>query len=289
MSLIKKARQLLRQPYPFYFEGRTLWKLITILALMGVAFQYFFRPFNLYLPEHKMSLFAIDIIHTAVALAMVLLAATILKFFPDYTQFWTVGKEFLFLALLLLAIGVGQFLIRDVIYDNPYNWSWGYFFEELRNTFLVGILFISILIPLNFTRLESSYKRKASYLDSLNSSLQESLPLSIKTQLKQDNFVLDVKEFIFAKAEGNYVELHLNSPHGPQKLVKRISLKQLEKQLLPVPYIVRTHRSFLVNINYIHAINGNAQGYTLDLRDCNEQISVSRKMIPEFEKKLNAA
>ena len=288
MSLLQKLKAGLKQPYPFYFEGRSLWTLLLILAVMGIVFQYFFKPFDVYLPEHRMSFFAITVVHTANALLIILAGALVLKLLPGVTAFWNVGKEIVFLTALILAIGVGQFLIRDLIYDNPNNWSLGYLLEEVRNSFLVGILFISILLPINFNRLIYQNQKKAAALHHDQKPKNSARPVDIKTQVKQDDFTLNPSELIYARAEGNYVTLCLDGK-SEEKLIKRISLTELENQLKAYPFIVRTHRSYLVNLHFIRAINGNAQGYVLDLQNTEERIAVSRKMIPVFERKLRAA
>lgn len=288
MSLLQKLKAGLKQPYPFYFEGRSLWILLLILAVMGIVFQYFFKPFDVYLPEHRMSFFAITVVHTANALLIILAGALILKLLPGVTAFWNVGKEIVFLTALVLAIGVGQFLIRDLIYDNPNNWSLGYLLEEVRNSFLVGILFISILLPINFNRLIYQNQKKAAALSQDRKPKNIAGPIDIKTQVKQDDFNLIPSDLIYARAEGNYVTLCLDGESG-EKLIKRISLTELENQLKAYPFIVRTHRSYLVNLHYIRAISGNAQGYVLNMQNTEERIAVSRKMIPVFERKLHAA
>ena len=289
MGVFQKIKEGLKQPYPYYFEGKSLWTLILLLGVMGVVFQYFFKPFDVYLPEHRMSFFAIVVVHTVNALLIILLAALVVKLIPGLSTFWNVGKEIVFLTTVVLAIGVGQFLVRDLIYDNPNNWSWGYLLEEVRNSFLVGILFISILLPLNFNRLIYRNQKKAAKLTHDKTNSSSATPLEIKTQVKQDDFTLNPAVLIYAEADGNYVSLHLDQPEGVSKLVKRIPLSELEKQLGPFPFIARTHRSYLVNLNYIRSISGNAQGYVLDLINLDERIAVSRKMIPEFERKLGAA
>lgn len=288
MPVLSNLKRAFKQPYPFYFEGKSLLKLLVILGIMGIVFHYFFQPFSVYLPEHKMSYFMITVVHTAVALVAIIICSLVIGTFKSLTEFWTLGKEFLFLFTVLLVIGVGQFLIRDVIYDNPNNWSLGYFLEEVRNTFLVGVLFILILVPLNLNRLAHRNTNRAARLSPAPFSTANNPFVAIQTQVKQDDFELDVSALIFARAEGNYVVLHLNN-NASGTVLKRIPLGHLQDQLRHLPYITRTHRSYLVNLNFLDNIAGNAQGYTLSLINSPEKIPVSRKMIPHFERALAAA
>ncbi len=280
--------QFLKQPYPFYYKGKTYFSLLGLLFLMSLCFNYFFIPFNVYEPEHKMNYFLISLIHALVPSFLFLLFFVLSGFLPSSTtDKWSVGKEVFFLGMFLFLIGVGQFLIRDIIYDNPNNWSWQYFFEEIRNTFLVGILFVVILVPLNFSWLNYKNQKKANSLILQPTDSEKEAPIFIKTHLKSDDFFLETQKFIFAKAERNYVELFSFNGDTVDKMLKRISLKDLEKQLTSIPHIVKTHRSYMVNLKCVEHISGNAQGYILRLTHSGESIYVSRNMIQNFERSLN--
>lgn len=288
MSKNSSISRFLRQPYPFYYEGRTYLYILGILFLMGLSFNYFFRPFDVNPGEHKMSYFLISLIHTLTAVFVFVLLFLFLRWSPKLTYNWNVKKEIITLGVFLLIVGLGQFLIRDIIYDNPYNWSLRYLFEEVRNTFLVGILFIAILVPANFNWLYYKNNLRANTLRPKNTDEDGSRKIFVKTHLKSDNFYLESREFVFAKSEGNYVEIGLLKDGKNQKLLKRISIKDLENQLASIHHIARTHRSYLVNLQFVTEVRGNAQGYRLILQNSEEVIAVSRNMIPSFEARYQA-
>ncbi len=265
-----------------------------ILFTFSFVFNYFFQPFNVYHPEHKMSYLIISVIHSITPF-VILLLFSIFRVSPEAEEKWTVLKEMLLMVVLLFLVGVGQFLIRDIIYDNPDNWSLRYLFEEIRNTFFVGSLIMIILISLNFNRLNCRNKKQADELNlssdfsDLNHKVRENMTsknrpdskVFIETQVKSDDFVLCVDNLLFAKSEGNYIEFYLRDVNV-DKIVKRLTLKELESALEPFPEIIRTHRSYLVNANQIKGVEGNAQGYKLKLKSYEGTIPVSRNMIGSF-------
>jgi DNA-binding LytR/AlgR family response regulator len=53
-------------------------------------------------------------------------------------------------------------------------------------------------------------------------------------------------------------------------------------------YFYRCHRSYLVNLNYIRHISGNATGYKLHLEGVNDLIPVSRNLNNEIIEKINS-
>ncbi len=288
MSLFpRKVIQFIDQPYPYYYHGKTKYYLSLILFVMTLVFTYFFEPFVVYEPEHKVNYFWICFIHSLnpflVTLILISISNAMVK-----EENWTIGREFSFIVTLLIMIGVAQFLIRDIIYDNPYNWTWRYFYEEIRNTLLVGFLFALILIPINFFRLNRKYIHQAIKVNPITPSQRkiENNELMIVTQQKSDDFLMEVSQFIFAKADGNYLEILMNQNEKVVKLLKRMTLTELESQLNQVPFVFKTHRSYLVNLQKVKEVKGNAQGYRLQLFNYPDPVPVSRTAIDWFDRKI---
>lgn len=291
-TILKISSQLkffVNQPYPFYYKENVLVYVAALLFFMSLSFLYFFEPFEVYIPEHKIDYFWICFIHASTSV-VIIGAFSLIKFHEKHEDNWTVYKEILLVCLFLLLVGVVQFLIRDVIYDNPNNWSWRYLYEEIRNTFLIGSLFVVLLVSLNHNRLNSKNIKSANSLNSLrkNTSPNLSTSITINTQVKSEEFDLNIDNFLFAKADGNYVELFLNK-ENIRKIIKRITIKELEATLEPYPNIIKTHRSYLVNLKHIKNVSGNAQGYKLEINHYEEKIPVSRNMIENFNIKMQKA
>lgn len=273
--------KFLLQPYPFYYEGKSLKIIITLFFLMTFFFNYVFEPFNVEYSEHKMNYFWVSMIHSLTP-TIVLYVLSIIGKALKLEDEWSVLKEALLISLFFLVIGLVQFLIRDIIYDNENNWSLHYLYEEIRNTFLVGTLFVTILIPINFNRLKTKHSNSANTLNiAINDS--SSVTNQVKSSIKIDDFELEIDQFMFAKSEGNYLEIYLNKQHQNKELI-RTTLKNLETLLKTYPNIIKTHRSYLVNSNYIEKINGNAQGYKLHI--AKYIIPVSRNMIANFNLRM---
>ncbi|MFC4874468.1 LytR/AlgR family response regulator transcription factor [Negadavirga shengliensis] len=288
-TVFQQLSRLLHQPYPLYYLKDRALLLLVALFLFGFLFLYFFEPFVVYPPEHRINYVWICLIH---ALQPTLIAFIYFYFLEKLTSAydqWTVGKEFLHISILLLLIGIGSFLIRDVIYHNPFNWSWGYFFEEIRNTFLIGFLILAIFVPLNYIRLLRQHVKEVRNLNFLQPPFPAGSPPSkvfIKTQLNIDDFDLIPEQLILARADGNYMELYVQQGANIQKIIKRMSLKKLEEQLRDFPFILKTHRAYLVNLRKVCNSKGNAQGYQLSLHGFEEVVPVSRSMIPNFKRQV---
>ncbi|MGL4332797.1 MAG: LytR/AlgR family response regulator transcription factor [Bacteroidales bacterium] len=177
-------------------------------------------------------------------------------------------------VLLLLLIGTLNFFIRPIIYDNPDNYSWNYLIVELIHAFLFGALLL-LLIHL----LLNSINKYAG--DALNRKVKAET-LQIATALKSERLTLDSGTFVYAESEGNYLMIYSIQN---QKLIKkliRMTITDFEKIIADHTNIMRVHRSFIVNIDYILRADGNTKGYILTLQHADMRIPVSRANSSRF-------
>ena len=276
----------LKQPYPFYYEGKKLLQISGVLFLIALFFNYMLQPFDVNPQEQKMHYFWICFIHSSTPILVLLCAALICRLFPKATDDWKIKNECILVFFLVLFTGIAQFLIRDLIYNNPMNWSWRYFIEEISNSFIAGIFIAPIILSINLNRQQTKNSQKADLISSSITEVKEiqnSTSVTIETDVKSEKFDFESHSFIYAKAEGNYAEIFLKKEDKVQKLIKRIPIKNLEMQLSAFPFIIKTHRSVLLNLNYIEKVTGNAQGYKVQLKDCPDTVPVSRNFIQSFE------
>lgn len=284
-----KLANFLSQPYTFYYRGKTLLVISSLIFAVTFIFNYFFQPFQVNLSELRMGYEWICLIHALIPSFLFLFIFSIVQQISGIDEKWQVKEEIWVILGYLIIVGILNFLVRDFIYNNPDNWSVHHFCVELKNTLLAGILFIFIFIPFNFKRLHDRYQEKSSYffplLNSTKSTSSEN-KIPIKSQLKADDFLLEITDFLFAKAEKNYVEIYLEGENKIQKLVKRITMIELENQLKAISFVAKIHRSYLVNLKKIENISGNAQGYQLKLKNFEDSLPVSRSKISLFEERM---
>lgn len=137
------------------------------------------------------------------------------------------------------------------------------------------------MAPINYHRLNT---RNSTNANAFNTSKEITIN-SNRTPSYINELDVDSQNVLYAKAEGNYIDLFLRNG---SKTLKRLTMKRLENILDSYPNYIRTHRSYIVNINQIDSITGNAQGYKLQIKDCANIIPVSRNMISMFDEKMNS-
>jgi DNA-binding LytR/AlgR family response regulator len=103
--------------------------------------------------------------------------------------------------------------------------------------------------------------------------------IELSSDNESDNLTIQVSEIIFIKSADNYVEVGFRDGGEVRKRMIRNTLKNIEKQLKEFNNFVRTHRSSIVNIQYIDKLNKNFNTYWLTLIDTKETIPVSRQYL----------
>jgi hypothetical protein len=282
-----KIKEYVKQAYPFYYgELKQVLLSLCAFAVVSFLFIYLFEPFIVNVSEHKIHHLWIIVLHSVLPIPIVLVYTFVLQKSVKAIKNWTLGKEFLHLALILLFISFANFLIRDFIYTNPDNWSFRYLWREIRNTFLVGSLLLILILPLNLERLIYKHLTALKKLPAnQKNSIDVHTSVQIHTPIAEEKFELHIQSFLFAKVDSNYLEIFYSSSDGFEKYLKRLTLKEFDDQLKSFPFIFKVHRSYIVNLKAITSISGNAQGYLLNLKDYTQgRVPVSRSMIQEFNR-----
>lgn len=289
---MKKILSALIQPYPYYNHTQKLPKLSLAVFLLVFLFLFLFSPFSVNGTEHKYSYVIICIMHAANAAAIFFLFFLIVNnFFASLLkeENWKVYKTILLTSVLFILIGAGSYFIRPIIYNNPHNASWHYFFKETFNTFLVGSLLFTGFTLVDMFRLLNNNQAGASEIEEeiekhhVGNEENQLVNINVENEYYQ----LNLTEFLFAKAEGNYSTCYFNRNNNTVKELKRSTLKSLEEQLATLaPAVIRTHRTFLVNTKHIIKMTGNAQGYQLYFQNIDFTVPVSRAMIPTFKRAI---
>jgi DNA-binding LytR/AlgR family response regulator len=84
-------------------------------------------------------------------------------------------------------------------------------------------------------------------------------------------------------ADGNYVDFYILNNQNIDKQTIRNSISNIHKQLSHLPYIIKTHRAYIVNVKMVKSKKGNSSGYKLKIDDSIDNIPVSRNNIKLFD------
>lgn len=203
-----------------------------------------------------------------------------ITFFSNKSK-WTFAKELLAIVILLFALGVVIYFAAFILEEPANRWNFPTFFDSVKNAFLIGIIPFLFFTALNYLYWISPEEKYAASSDSGSASAVEKL-IQISSQLKKESLSFYPGQLIYAESESNYVNFYLQTDEKVQKKIIRNSITDVEQQLAHIPYLVRTHRAFIVNLKKIKSKKGNSLGYRLRLQGTDAEIPVSRNNTRTF-------
>ncbi len=264
----------LKRPYPILetLDEKLSFSLIAGLMVGGVLLL--FRPFGLHADLDMAILIALSFgaVTTVTALTIMLLFPWIGGAWYRSDR-WNIAGEFLLYTTIVAAIAVGNWWLNEVI-ARIFELPSGSFVGMLKVTLQVAFFPVSVTLFYSERALGSKHRKRAKSLsDQLRSELETNAEIRFTADGEEQSLVRD--SFYFAKAEGNYVSLQ---SAAPVPALLRMTLSQLEEAAKEAHTIVRCHRSWMVNLDKVTRVSGNARGYMLHLGDERPPVPISRRL-----------
>ncbi len=269
---ISSLFKIFSQPFPR--PENTIFQKILNSFYEGVGvffFFYVFQPFGIngWDIEHKNLYLAIYgvLVFLVTAFYRVILPVLFSQYFSEKN--WTVGREILGIVFILAMITGLILFYHSVIFHN----SGGRFQEVIFMFFLVtviGSIPVTISVLSRFTFLYKKYNQEIR----LSSVSPQSKVLRLIADNEKD--FLEIEDLLYIESADNYSSILFKKEGKREKELLRSSLSRLETQI-ENPRVVRCHRSYIVNLDHVVSVSGNAQGYKLHLRDLVDTIPVARK------------
>lgn len=103
-----------------------------------------------------------------------------------------------------------------------------------------------------------------------------------------NNAVLEVKPsaLIYVESMANYADICYMYDGEPRHTTLRITLKQIRESLAETDYMLQCHRAFIVNLNFVVAMEGNAANGRLQLFGIDKTVPVSRTYTGTIKERL---
>jgi hypothetical protein len=258
-----------------------------IIALFVFGFTVLYKPFNTH-AARAFSYEATMAIYSLLSGIFIFLSIKILrtvKYFSN-TKDWTIFKEFLSVFLVLFVLGIAIYLLGFFIETSAQRWNISTFLNSFKGAFLTGIIPLFFFTAINYPYLFS----ESIDLNIGNVAItgQENQPsedlIQISSQLKKEDLSFYPSQFLYAESDGNYVVFYLSINNLVKKEIIRNSINSIEKQLSGIPYFLRIHRAFIVNLKKVRSKQGNTLGYMIKLSETEIKIPVSRNNTKDFNK-----
>jgi hypothetical protein len=275
-----------KRRYPQNYLIRKPFSGALVLFLFSFLFTLMYHPLNV----HDSIYFGFEItmlIYTAISAMAAGLSIVSLKRIQGFrkTGEWTIGKESLFIFLVLLLIGVSVYLLAFVLEEPALNsrWNLSTLLDSMKHVVLIYILPFAFFSLINARFLFLDFR---STVDTFREEGKQELMVHIDSSLKKESLDFWADELVYAVADGNYVIFCLYRDNTLKKIPIRNSISNIERQVKKIPMYYRCHRGFIINLLKVESKRGNASGYTLRMMHTSDNIPVSRNKIIEFDRRL---
>ncbi|WP_343328472.1 LytTR family DNA-binding domain-containing protein [Polaribacter staleyi] len=280
---------------PYYFNPSVKFKLkISFFhGLFIFLFLYLFKPFYL-------NLFEVIILEYTLGIGIITCLGTFIflyipaLIFKEYfnEDNWTIGRN-----LLLMVVGVtsGSVLLWYItqIYSETYQLIKISFLEFLFYTFLVSLIPLIFFIFFNEKKIRIRREKKVSEIKEIKKEKEIDLIIELAKEISiysdngKENITFLIDNLVYVTSQGNYASFFLiNKNNELKEKILRVTLTKIATELKEYSNIIRCHKSYIVNIDYITDISGNARGYLLKSDFISTSIPVSRSFSKQSLQRL---
>lgn len=258
----------------FFFTPRYKWILSFANGIFLYLFLMVFLPFGVsnYDPYHEYTTdFLMEIgIFMPVTIVLTLINEFGVKYFfkgrtsLSFVIGWTIWS--------MIFLGLGIFLTYNIL-GNWHDWKLSSVPGFIRDLSAV------LVFPMGGTYFYFRYKKLQEKYDSILTNkgvtIDYTQMIHFSGEGTKDNISIPVSDFIYAQAQDNYIELFYLKNQKPSKFLIRSSLSRI-CGTLEQDFLVRCHRSYLINLFNVHSIKGGLADLRITMSHLDAEIPVSK-------------
>ncbi|MEM1408542.1 MAG: LytTR family DNA-binding domain-containing protein [Bacteroidota bacterium] len=271
----------LSKPFPINADLTSDIKIIVLAILFPPLFIAFVQPLGVisgFEPSFYgwLAIGGFGLISGTVTLIFGVFLPTLFSRF--FEELKIAGAVLYYLSFFIVIASANYFY--KTYFEGAYAFAWSEYFNVVKYTLLIGIFPLTLSI---FWIYQKRLSKNLKVAESINNSIAETKNnsrLIIRGEGENDVLRITTDALLFAESADNYVTIYFLNHSSVSKKLLRISLKSLEAQFAEFPHLVRIHRSFIVNIFNVIQAEGNSRGLTLNLKNTDHRVAVSRKHIP---------
>ena len=274
--------KFLNKPYPFNDDLRHNAKIILFISLGVLAFLLIFQPIEISTFTTKEIIYLVTGLAVStflvLSLNLIILPSLFSKIFDNNK--WNIKREIIWDLWILLTISSSDLLFYTQLFD-----VLEIRFSDIGKIILLGFLPVAVLIIINQERLLRFHLKSAQQLNKklLEGKQQKEQLIHFESDYKKDKLSIAPDSLLVIKSADNYIEVYYKNDGVVKKQLIRSSLKKVIETIGESDYIIRCHRTFIVNTNHIKEIEGYSQGYKLYFEMLDFPVLVSQQYIKSLK------
>jgi predicted house-cleaning noncanonical NTP pyrophosphatase (MazG superfamily) len=270
--------------YPFNEDLKHNSIIVFFISIGVPLFLLIFQPFDIGLLSVKDKYYLIVGFGVITFLALSLHLLFIPSMFPKLFRSlkWNVKKEIFWNLWILFTILTGLFFFTRTLGVLSFD------FNLVIKLILTATIPISALIIINQNRMLRSHIKRA---DEINKKLRENKLrqediINFVSDYQKDSLAIKVSSLLFIRSANNYIEVFWKERGSVRNQMVRCSMAYSEELLKEYKFIIKCHRSYIVNISYIDRFEGNLQGYKLFFENIDFPIPVSKSFASKLQEMI---
>jgi len=269
------------KPYPFNDNLKHNSKIVFFISVGVLLFLLLLEPFEIsFLPTPEKYYLIIGfgvITFLSLSLHLLFLPSIFPKTFSSLK--WNIKKEIFWNLWILFTILTGYFLYCKTLAILKFD------FNMVIKLILTAIIPITGLIIINQNRMLRSHLKLAGELNKKlkDNKLRLEEIIHFNSDYQKDSLAIKIGLLLFIRSANNYIEVFWKDGDSVKNQMVRCSMAYTEELLKEHKFIVKCHRSFIVNINFIDRFEGNLQGYKLYFENIDFPIPVSKNFASKLQ------
>jgi len=259
------------KPYPF--PTTTKAKLLISLGFGKVVFLFLliFQPFNFNNIEENNALFALSYgLITFVIMLISLFAIPLL--FPKYFNpvKWVVYKMLFFVLGIEFVISIANWYFSLLtLKEIASDLSLSFFLIATTTIGVIPVLAYLYILEYLRNKKHSSIAEQISNRQYHQSSIYKVAKdtITLRGDNKKELFTMLINDLLYINSEKNYASIFYYQEGQLKEQLLRTPLTKIEQQLQKFDFIVRCHKSYIVNTLQVEKLQGNARSYLLKIKE----------------------
>lgn len=275
--------QFFKKPNPYNEDLRQNVKLVFFISLGVMGFLALFQPINFTPFTRNEIVYLVGGTSLTTFLVLVFNIIILPSLFPKL--FFHKNKSFVRDLFWNIWILVSLSFANLFLFIKLFGLK-SITFEVFTQISLLGFIPLSVLIITNhFRSLRAQLRQEKAINQALiENQKQDDKFIHFESEYKNDNLIIKPETIFLIKAADNYIEVFYESEGELKNRMIRSSLVKAEALLTEYNYIIRTQRSFIVNVKQIKEVQNVTDGYKLLFNKTDLVAYVSQKYITEFKK-----
>jgi heme/copper-type cytochrome/quinol oxidase subunit 4 len=277
---------------PYYFNPSVKFKLKISFAFgfFVFLFLYIFKPFNLSSLVDLVTEYTILLGGATVFSVFFMLYIPALLFKNYFNEDkWTIGRNIFLILIGIVLIGTSLWSLGN-LYKSDFGIKTLRYFPFLTCVFLVGIIPLLFFVFINEKNVREKRTKKAKEINTHNK--EKLVEKGFKTEVtlysdnKKEKIIFNTYDLVYISSQGNYASFFIRKNTDLKEKILRVTLTKIDTELQDYTSIIRCHKSYIVNVNFINSIHGNARGYLLKSDVIPFDVPVSRSFSKQSLKSL---